>query len=83
MRKEEILKYDYVFEFKPKTQKIYLSDQDKKHMRIIAMLKLIAQKEIERLLKTCFTESFKFEKETQTAYYLIRISKRGLQYADS
>ena len=76
---KEILQADrFVHVFKRKeTERIeFLSDQDKKHMRIIAILKMAKEGVIENIMNNEFTEKFTFDKEEQTAIYEIRIKKR-------
>lgn len=75
---------DYLFTFKAKQDTTYISEQDKKHFRIIATLVIAKKGEIDRLLNSQFAETFKFDNETKIATYGIRILKeRKVKYAES
>ena len=84
MIEKELMKYDYVLEFKAMKGQTVMTDQDKKHIRIFATLQLAKEQKIEHILNHKFVESFYFDKEKKIAYYCIRILKqRGVQYAES
>lgn len=63
----------------------FLSEQDKKHMRIIAILKMAKEGCIDAIMNHAFSEKFKFDEENQTAIYEIRLiqERRKPIYADS
>ena len=63
----------------------YLSEQDKKHMRIIAVLKMAQNGEVDAIINHAFSEKFHFDKESQTAIYEIKLIKERKKYiyADS
>ena len=83
-RKRTMTDYDYIFTFKAKTATTYITDQDKKHFRIIATLALAKNGQIERLLDSKFVEKFTFDKQKKVATYAIRILKeRKVKYAES
>lgn len=83
MIKQSFTKYDHVFKFKAKKHKNAITEQDKNHVRIIAICKLHADGNIKELLTKEFTEKFIFDVEDQTIYYLIKYKRKGIQYADS
>ena len=85
MNIKELSKYDYVLEFKAMKGQNVMTDQDKKHIRIVATLQLAKEHKIEFILNHQFTESFLFDKETKIAYYCLRIRKerKVVKYADS
>ena len=69
------------FCFKPKKPIDQLTDQDKKHTRIIAILNLAHDQEtINYILNHKFKESFKFNKETGELIYEIKFIKEGRKY---
>lgn len=74
----------FVFVFQRKKDRInHLTDQDKKHMRIFAVLEMIKQKTLDVVINTEFDEKFKFNEEEQTAIYIITLKKvRKKNYAD-
>ena len=76
-------KYEFIIGFKAKHIVKFMSDQDKKHIRILATMQLIRDKQIEHILNNEFSEKFIFDDEKQTAYYCIKfIRKEGQKYAD-
>lgn len=86
---EEILKnqdnYDLIIGFKAKRIKDKITNQDKKHIRIMAILKMAKEGIIEKLMSVKFNESFVFDEEEQVAYYRIKFIKERkdqTKYAD-
>lgn len=83
--KELSKKYEFVVGFNRKEDKPvkHLSEQDKKHIRILATLQLAKDRQIQHLLDNEFVEHFLFDEEKQIGYYCVRlIRKRGKDYAD-
>ena len=69
------------FCFKQKKPIEKLTDQDKKHTRIIAILNLAHDQEtINYILNHSFTESFKYDKEKGELIYEIRFIKERSKY---
>lgn len=79
------LKYDYFVGVNAKDKdKVTLTEQDKNHIRIIAILELAKQGQIDFILNHNFTECFKYDKKEKRAYYCINmIRKEKETYADS
>lgn len=78
--------YEIVIRYKAKDgkNKDSLDEQDKKHIRIMAILQLGHDQQIDYVLSRDFKEKFIFDKKTQMAYYCIKILRRkeGKKYAD-
>ena len=76
-------KYEFVIGFKPKQDKNFIDDQDKKHIRIMAILQIAKNGSIEEVLNREFTEKFIYDKENQMAYYCIKFKRKVVKkYAD-
>ena len=77
-------RFVHVFKRKPDDNIEAISDQDKKHMRVIAILQMAKEGTIPLIMNSEFTEKFYFDKEHQTAIYEIRIKKERKKdkYAD-
>lgn len=77
-------KYDFVIGFKSKEKRNIMTDQDKKHIRIMAILQIAKNGSIEQIMNSEFTEKFIYDKEDQMAYYCIKLIRRkeGKKYAD-
>ena len=73
--------------FKPKNGQVikYLSDQDKKHIRIISIIKMAQSGDINAIINHAFTEKFKFDEKSQTVIYEIKLieERNKTIYADS
>ena len=55
-----------------------LTEQDKKHIRIMAILEIAKGGIIRKLIDEAFVEEFEFDVEKQTVYYKVRfIKERG------
>ena len=81
--KEFTNKYEFVIGFKSKEQRKSITDQDKKHIRIMAILQIANNGSIGEILDSEFTEKFIYDEEDQMAYYCIKIKrKEGKKYAD-
>lgn len=77
-------KYEFVIGFKSKEQRKSITDQDKKHIRIMAILQIAKNGSIEKIMDSEFTEKFIYDEEDQMAYYCIKLVRRkeGKKYAD-
>ena len=74
----------YVFIFKRKDNKKGLTDQDKKHVRFMAVYHLIKNDNFAEVMRHEFTEKFKYDADKNEVTYLIKLKrKRGLQNAES
>lgn len=69
-------KYEIVIGFKSKQDKNYIDDQDKKHIRIMSILQIAKNGNIEEIMNREFTEKFIYDKEDQTAYYCIKFKRK-------
>lgn len=80
-----MIDYDFIFTFKAKGETNYITDQDKRHFRIIATLALAKNGQIERLIDNKFVEKFSYDNEKKIATYAIRIIKerKVVKYAES
>ena len=78
-------RFVHVFKRKEEEKINYLSDQDKKHMRIIAIVQMLNEGTLDSIINHAFTEKFVFVKESQTAIYEIKLIKERKKtiYADS
>ena len=77
MIKEEIRKkYDFVLAFKKKINDKNFTKQDENHIRIVSILQLTRDKQIEYLLNNEFTEKFIYDDENKTAYYCVKLKER-------
>ena len=81
---KELLKYDITIGFKSKHQHEFITDQDKKHIRIMSILQIAKNGQIDEIMNREFTEKFIYDKEDRMAYYCIRFCRRkeGKNYAD-
>ena len=76
-------KYEIVIGFKSKQDKKFIDDQDKKHIRIMSILHIAKNGNIEKIMNSEFTEKFIYDKEDQTVYYCIKIKRKVVKkYAD-
>lgn len=77
-------KYSFVIGFKIKRYMEKVTNQDKIHIRILAILELEKRVEIDEILKRKFREVFIFDKEAQITYYCIKFIKerKVKSYAD-
>ena len=76
--------YDFVLVFVPKSEMLTLTDQDKKHIRIMAILRLAKDGQIDKILNVNFTESFSIDTEHKVVLYKIKIIReRKKHYADA
>ena len=85
MTKEELFsKYEFVVGFKPKNDLKIMTDQDKKHIRILAILQLAHDNQVEKILNANFNEKFYYDQENKMAYYCIKIQRerKDVKYAD-
>ena len=74
----------FVFIFKRKDYKKGLTDQDKKHIRFMAVYQLIKDDNFAEVMRHEFTEKFKYDADKNEVTYLIKLKrKRGLQNAES
>ena len=73
---------DIAIAFKSKSGLDKITDQDKKHVRIMAILQLAHDRELMNyIINHDFTESFKYDKENKTLIYKIRfIKERRTKY---
>lgn len=70
-----------VFSFKCKFDEHEVTDHDKKHCRIIAILQLAKDREmLDYVMSHKFNESFKYDKETQILNYTIKFIKERRKY---
>ena len=69
-------KYDFILAFKKKIDDKNFTEQDKKHIRIVSILQLTRDKQIEHLLKSEFTEKFIYDDENKTAYYCVKLKRK-------
>ena len=76
--------YDYVIGCKKKDGDNFMSEQDKKHIRILAILQLARDQQIDYVLHHKFNEKFVYDTDNQMGYYCIKIikGKEGKKYAD-
>lgn len=66
----------YVFAFKCKKDDHTFDEQDRKHLRIMAILQIAQDHEtLDNLMRHKFSESFKVDNEHKMVYYKIRIIK--------
>ena len=71
----------YVFTFVCKKDDHTFDEQDRKHLRIMAILQIAQDREtLDNIMRHKFSESFKVDKETKTVYYKIRIIKERRKY---
>ena len=76
-------KYDIVIGFKSKQDRITISDQDKKHIRIMAILQIAKSGQIKEIMDREFDEKFIYDNKEQMAYYCVKFKrKEGRKYAD-
>ena len=69
--------YAYVLQLKEGVKKDFIDADDKKHIRLIATLEIARIKPLfEKLLNSCYSEKFIFDKEKRQAIYLIKIHRR-------
>lgn len=75
---------DYVVVFKYKRDRIEkLTEQDKKHIRIMAILRIAKDGCISTIMNHAFTERFSFDNDKQICIYAIKLIKeRKKHYAD-
>ena len=74
----------FVFVFKRKTQEKVFTDQDKKHVRFMAVYQLIKDDNFAEVMRHEFTEKFKYDADKNEVTYLIILKrKRGLHNAES
>lgn len=74
-----------IIAFKRKKKSSHLTRQDRNHIRFIAIHNLVA-KDIDLfnfLMNHSFKELFRFDKKTQTAYYIIKLKKGVLKNVKS
>ena len=77
--------YDIVIGAKNKTDnKVKLDEQDKLHIRVIAILNIAKAGQIDLLLNRKFKEKFIYDEEDQMAYYCVKLIKerKVKKYAD-
>lgn len=82
---ELIGKYDYILGFKRKEPTDKLTEQDKKHLRIFAVIKLLKEGQLDYVVRHDFIEKIEFDKNEQMAYYKIKIirnKRKETKYAD-
>ena len=66
------------FKRKPDKRAERLTEQDKKHIRIMAILEIAKGGIIKKLIDEAFVEEFEFDVEKQVVYYKVRfIKERG------
>lgn len=66
------------FKRKPNKHAERLTEQDKKHIRIMAILEIAKGGIIQKLIDEAFVEEFEFDVEKQVVYYKVRfIKERG------
>lgn len=78
--------FKHEFKRQPNQSRIEkLSDQDKKHLRIFAIMQMMKSGDLLIIINNAFKEKFTFNKETQTAYYEIEIidQKGESEHADA
>ena len=76
-------KYEFIIGFHSKRSVKAMTEQDKRHIRILGILQLSRDNQIKNILDKEFVEKFIFDEENQVAYYCIKfIRKEGKKYAD-
>lgn len=63
------------FKRKPDKRAERLTEQDKKHIRIMAILEIARSGIIRKLIDEAFVEEFEFDVEKQVVYYKVRFIK--------
>ena len=63
------------FKRKPDKRAERLTEQDKKHVRIMAILEIARGGIIQKLIDEAFVEEFEFDVEKQVVYYKVRFIK--------
>lgn len=73
------------FKRKPDRRTEKITEQDRKHVRIMAILEIANNGLIEKMINEDFVEDFEFDKEKQVVYYKVRFIKEreSVKYADS
>ena len=68
---------DIIVGFKRKPDKYAerLTEQDKKHIRIMAILEIARNEVIQKMIDEAFVEEFEFDVEKQVVYYKVRFIK--------
>ena len=69
---KELLNYDLVVGFKAKDDVVLPDEHDKRHIRIMAILRLAKEGKIEEMITHKFKEGFLFDKEERIAYYCVK-----------
>ena len=75
----------FVFVFKRKTQEKGFTEQDKKHVRFMAVYQLIKDDSFSYVMKHNFTEKFRYDENKNEVTYVIKfIKEKGVDpYAKS
>lgn len=80
-------KYDFVVGFKLRDgiTKKELDEQDRKHLRILGLARIIEMKCLPVLVDNSITERFFYDQNEKVGYYCVKIIKRKevTKYADS
>lgn len=63
------------FKRKPDRHAERLTEQDKKHIRIMAILEIARNGVIQKMIDEAFVEEFEFDVEKQVVYYKVRFIK--------
>lgn len=69
-------KYDYILGFKRRVPTDKLTAQDKRHIRMFAVIKLLNEGQLDYVLRHDFIEKIEFDKDEQMAYYKIKIIRK-------
>ena len=69
--------FTLVFHRKQKNSGYTITEQDKKHIRMIATLKFARDGVIQEILDHEFTETFKYIKERDEVVYTVKLKKEG------